>query len=108
MLLEVSITLERVIADLESMGELRDEIRGLPDLKIKVDAIYHEIFIGDGELNPPLKQRTSFVEKKIEYVAKKAEKLASARTLGPRERMVMYGALITALGSALKHFLDSH
>lgn len=89
--------LKRVQADLAAMSDLRDEIRGLPDLKLKIDAIYHSIFIGDGDANPPLNQRVSFNEKRTTYLITKIEKLSAAKTLGPKERAMMYSAAVAVI-----------
>ena len=86
------------------MGDRQDEIRGLPELKDRVDSIYHALYVGDGEQHPPLTQQVSFVEKKATYLAGKMEKLSAARTLGPKERVTLYVALLAAIGSAIKHF----
>lgn len=106
MLIEVGAGLKSVTKDLEGVAALREEIRGLPTVANKVEEIYHALFVGDGEANPPLTQKIAFVEKQTEYLSKKVERLASARTLGPRERVVLYTALIAAIGGVIKHYLN--
>ncbi len=108
MLIEVSVKLQRVLQDLEQVEDLQREIRALPDLKDRLEAIYHCLYIGDGESHPPLTQQVAFVDKRGAYLAKKVDRLAAARTLGPKERGALYVALIAALGGAVKHYLNAH
>lgn len=98
-LTEIGAILPRVVSDLERLGELREEIRGLPAMDAKLEELYKAVFIGTGTGNEPLTGRITALEKDM-------RKAMSRRGLGPRERAALYTALLTALAVAVEVFAN--
>ena len=111
--IELQITLKGVVSDLRDMNiptlraTVLDNDRTCRELREQVQGLHDALFVSHGA-DGPIVQQVAFLRKNGEHMAKSIREVKDAKGLGMKERLAIYAALAGAIGSIVKHYLDSH
>lgn len=94
--IEINLTLQRVVRDLEHLEALREKVSDIPTMARKLEEVYHTIFIGDGDGNMSIMQRLVLLENR-----------KPRRSFSAKERVALLSLFLGVVGAIAKAYSDA-